>query len=600
MSAGQPSFVGVLEAPLPGHPVVGDTLVVRGWALVDGQPVQDAWARWGDGDEARLQTGIARGDVAEAFSDTPPMAPCGFAATLRLPATEEGGQVFNVTLRDHAGRLHRWSRKLERLSVDAAYRRWLASTAEQPARATDGPRVHWLVRGRHGCPPTIHDLVPWGPRAAARWSASAWPAGAPASEPLPTDVDWVGVVLAGDTPHPDLAVRIAAAHRRPADAIYIDHDHLDPDALPANPVFKPGWSPELLGCGELTSRGWLVRRAHADDGAADPETAAARWLAAATAEVPPSHLAGPGLRAGPQAAAPAPASTAPQPAKASAGAATTAVLILSRLGDAALFERCLAGLRGQPGGDALEILVGLNNVEDVPRERARALLRAYGAQVLELPGRFNWSAMNNALARATGRPHLLFFNDDVVPLPGDWLGAMHTLLARDGIGVVGAVLHYPDRTIQHAGVTVRADPELVCRHRFRDATGEEARVARWLALDRRQSAVTGACLLSHATTFAALGGFDEGLPIVLNDVDFCLRARDRGWASAVAAGARLVHHEGQSRGGLPERADREAFLAKWAGRLPMRDPFDNPMLDPDRDDWLFRITASPLEDTAST
>lgn len=590
---------------MPGYPVVGDTLAVRGWALIDGLPAQDAYARWGDGDESQLQTGISRDDVAAVFTDAPPMAPCGFAATLRLPATAQAWEELSVTLRDHAGGLHVWRRRLERLSVDMAYRRWLAAVGAPAAPSTTGPRVHWLVCGRAGRTPTAQDLRPWSAQAAPGWSAGAWPADASLSEPMPQDADWIGLVQAGDTPHPDLAGRIAAAHRRPADAIYIDHDHTGPDALPADPVFKPGWSPELLGCTDVTARGWLVRRPHAEGGAPDPEAATVRWLTAATAGGAPSHLAGPGLRAGPEATTTTPNRAAPPSPKAAApkaaeSAASTAVLILSRLGDPALFERCLAGLRGQPRGDALEIVVGLNNLAGEVQEQARSLLQAYGAQVQELDGPFNWSAMNNALARATGRPHLLFLNDDVVPEPGDWLGAMHALLARDGIGVVGAVLRYPDGTIQHAGVTVRADPELVCRHRFRDATGEEARVARWLALDRRQTAVTGACLLTRADTFAALGGFDAGLPLVLNDVDFCLRAGDRGWASMVAAGARLVHHEGQSRGGLPEQADRQAFLARWAGRLPRRDPFDNPLLDPDRDDWLFRITASPLEDTAST
>ena len=49
-----------------------------------------------------------------------------------------------------------------------------------------------------------------------------------------------------------------------------------------------------------------------------------------------------------------------------------------------------------------------------------------------------------------------------------------------------------------------------------------------LQLTRDYSAITGACMMTRRSVFEELGGFDEEFPIDYNDVDLCLRARERG------------------------------------------------------------------------
>jgi hypothetical protein len=93
--------------------------------------------------------------------------------------------------------------------------------------------------------------------------------------------------------------------------------------------------------------------------------------------------------------------------------------------------------------------------------------------------------------------------------------------------------------------------------------------------------------LTTRASFDRVSGFDVELPLVFNDVDYCLRLRQYGLFSAVAAGAELIHREGWSRGGLAEDRDRQLFCQRWAGRLPPCDEFGHPLLQPDRDDWMF-------------
>ena len=52
----------------------------------------------------------------------------------------------------------------------------------------------------------------------------------------------------------------------------------------------------------------------------------------------------------------------------------------------------------------------------------------------------------------------------------------------------------------------------------------------WLRMTRDVSAVTGAMLGIRADLFRELGGFDEAFPVNYNDVDLCLRVRDKGLA----------------------------------------------------------------------
>jgi GT2 family glycosyltransferase len=84
----------------------------------------------------------------------------------------------------------------------------------------------------------------------------------------------------------------------------------------------------------------------------------------------------------------------------------------------------------------------------------------------------------------------------------------------------------------------------------------------------------------------ALGGLDESFQVAYQDVDFCLRAREKGYWIVYTPHALLYHDEGGTRGRRgrthPEE-DARFFLERWGG---YRDPFYNPNFDLDR---LFRL-----------
>jgi len=173
------------------------------------------------------------------------------------------------------------------------------------------------------------------------------------------------------------------------------------------------------------------------------------------------------------------------------------------------------------------------------------------------------AATNRGAAIARGRI-LALLNNDLVLARG-WLRPMLRALRSLGrrAGVVGN-LQWNAATgeLDHAGIVVnlKGKPE------------HDRRPPRWaeraLRPVRPVAAATGACLLLRANTWRALGGFDEGYVNGCEDVDLCLRARDRGLRNAVALRSRVRHHISVSPG--RKRRDEEntrRLVLRWRGAL---------------------------------
>jgi GT2 family glycosyltransferase len=212
---------------------------------------------------------------------------------------------------------------------------------------------------------------------------------------------------------------------------------------------------------------------------------------------------------------------------------------------AALLSTCLRSLRRTTTVDHEFILVD-NGSTDRRTRRLRRRWAAAGGAVVDCAGPFNFSSLCNAGARRASGDWLLFLNNDTEALAPDWLIGLLKAARMPGVGVVGATLLYPDGTIQHAGMAPQADGTWTHPHRGHPAgaggpNGELAQV-------RSVPAVTGACLLIGRRLFWDVGGFDERLPLTMNDVDLCARVRARGLTVVVTPHARLLHYESLSRG----------------------------------------------------
>ena len=188
-------------------------------------------------------------------------------------------------------------------------------------------------------------------------------------------------------------------------------------------------------------------------------------------------------------------------------------------------------------------------------------------------GRFNLARKLNEGAFAARGEHLVLLNDDVELITPDWIEAMLEFSQLPGVGGVGPQLLFPDDTQQHVGVNLlEGNPG----HPFYQFPGDHPGYFNSSVVHRNWSAVTGACLMTPAAVYRDLGGFSEDFPLNYNDVDYCLRLRERGLRIVYTPYAKLYHHESVSKVGT-DPAELEAFKRVWAERLPL-DPYYNPNL----------------------
>ena len=261
-------------------------------------------------------------------------------------------------------------------------------------------------------------------------------------------------------------------------------------------------------------------------------------------------------------------------------------IIIPTRDQAALLRTTIDSILNRTDYDEYEIAVMDNNSRE-PEALAYLASLPPRCHVHRWNAPFNYSAINNAGVRATRGELLLFLNNDVEVISADWLAALVEYAQFDAVGAVGAKLLYTDGTIQHAGVVLNVGG--VAQHAFRCTAKEVLGAPRLADLPRNCSAVTGACMMVPRRVFDEIGGFDENLRVVLNDIDLCLRIRDRKYEVVYTPHAVLYHHEGASRGRLHPAEDEKRFVARWSALLDQVDPYYNPNLSDTREDWSLKL-----------
>ena len=249
-----------------------------------------------------------------------------------------------------------------------------------------------------------------------------------------------------------------------------------------------------------------------------------------------------------------------------------------------ILRQCIDSIRATVREVPYDIFVVDHESED-PATRAYLASLTGQARVIRHAGPFNFSAINNrAVAEVpAGYTHYLLCNNDIEAHEGGWLERMLELGQQPDVGVVGAMLLYPDRkTIQHGGVGVGLFRGAEHYGKFLRFPEESHRAGREvLSINREVAAVTAACMLVRSDAWHAVGGFDEAIAVGFGDVDFCLRVLETGRRVVYCAQARLLHHESLTRGVSeidPHPVDTSSFRAKWQDLLARGDPYYNPGL----------------------
>lgn len=191
---------------------------------------------------------------------------------------------------------------------------------------------------------------------------------------------------------------------------------------------------------------------------------------------------------------------------------------------------------------------------------------------------FNWSKLNNfGMEQADGEIYI-FLNNDMEVISEDWLERLAENALREDVGVVGALLLYPDDTIQHAGVVVGMN--YWADHVFKGLPPVHT-IGPFISpmLTRDVSAVTGACMAVSKKAVEKIGLFDTEFIICGSDIEYCIRANERGLSVIYNPNVMLYHYESKSRSTYIPEIDFTLSDKVYQKYREGYDPYFNPRLD---------------------
>ncbi|MGD0220352.1 MAG: glycosyltransferase family 2 protein [Acidimicrobiales bacterium] len=408
----------------------------------------------------------------------------------------------------------------------------------------------------------------------------------------------------------------AIANASDVDVVYTDEDRIDPAGERYAPSLKPAWSPDLiLGCdyiGHLVA----IRRSLLDELGGlrpgfDPAAEYDLVLRATERARAVAHVTGVAYHrrqaVGPPPARQDPAQSVTRQVIAEAlarrgelasiepgaleghfnvrrafQARPLVSIIIPFRDEPALLATCVTSIRAQPGYEPIELVL-VDNESELPETKAlvERLVAEPRVKLVDAPGSFNWSAINNAAVRACEGELLLFMNNDIEARRPSWLDPLVGHALCPAVGAVGARLLYPDGSLQHGGVVFGLGG--LAGHVLRGLPGDRPGCGAMAVQTRDCSAVTGACMMTRREVFEAVGGFDESLSVAFNDVDFCLKLREAGYLVVYTPLTELVHHESRSRGHTEDAAAHRRILDRWGATLAAGDPYYNALLSKWRD-----------------
>ncbi len=225
----------------------------------------------------------------------------------------------------------------------------------------------------------------------------------------------------------------------------------------------------------------------------------------------------------------------------------------------ALLLRCLASVVEEP---EVEVIVVDNASSDGSADAVAE--RFPSVQLIRSPSNLGFAGGTNRAACAASGRTLLLLNPDAALTPDALDTLLEWLDRHPRAAAVSPSMIYPNGTAQSAAFRFPGLAQLAL-DLFPVARLAETR------LNGRVKASTpievdyalGACMLIRRAAWADIGPLDEGYFMYVEEVDWCRRARARGWQIWAQPDALVVHHSGAATRQRPEAM----FAQLWRSRL---------------------------------
>jgi N-acetylglucosaminyl-diphospho-decaprenol L-rhamnosyltransferase len=244
----------------------------------------------------------------------------------------------------------------------------------------------------------------------------------------------------------------------------------------------------------------------------------------------------------------------PQPAGAPA-ARWSAVVVAYESGE--LLTECVRTLVADTSAGVPDVVVVDNGSEDGSVDRLRAAMP--DVAIIVTGANRGYAAAANVGIAATSAPVVAVCNADLRVMPGTAGAMLQRLDTEPDLGAVGPLVLQPDgrpypsaRRVPSVGDAVghglvgpfRPDNRFTRRYRELDADPRRARDVDW---------VSGAAVWLRRAALDAVGGWDDGYFMYVEDVDLCWRLRNAGWRVAYEPAGQVVHVQGVSTAQHPYR-----------------------------------------------
>lgn len=220
-------------------------------------------------------------------------------------------------------------------------------------------------------------------------------------------------------------------------------------------------------------------------------------------------------------------------------------------------RRCVASLYAGAGHLDLDLVV----VDNASRDRsAEAAAEAHPAvRVIENPVNRGFAAAANRGISETDAPFIFLLNPDTELTGGSLEAFLKVAKERPRAGAVGCLVRNPDGSLQPSARRVPGVGEGLA-HAFLGRLAPDNRWSRHYTMadwdrssEREVEWVSGSAVLLRRDAVEAVGGFDDGYFMYVEDVDLCTRLRKRGWTILFSPELSVTHEVGVSAKSHPRR-----------------------------------------------
>lgn len=179
------------------------------------------------------------------------------------------------------------------------------------------------------------------------------------------------------------------------------------------------------------------------------------------------------------------------------------------------------------------------------------LLGLSGVKIIKNKANLGFAAACNSGARVVSAPFLLFINPDCSFKPGTLAGLLDAMGVDERVGMAAGVLINSDGTEQAGGRRAIPTPWRSLVRAFGLARFSD----RWPRLffdfylhkqplpdhPIEVEAISGACMLVSREAMQDVGEWDEGYFLHCEDLDLCMRFRQKGWKILFVPSVQITH-----------------------------------------------------------